>query len=205
MSSIKGADKVKYTIIKTSDKEMEWIYSNKELQDILNRLFQGKVLKKIYATLEGVLDSFRFETNYFDFSYMGACILLIFESSAVEVCIHGEGMVAYRILNLYDIKIIQETKDYPPTDFREDFYYYDLSDDIVPQITEHIVEKITVEGTDSFPFSLSGFDEDKAGLAELEGCLPNNIILSMDNDTELGLYADSIEYCFVKVIKQICK
>ena len=32
------------------------------------------------------------------------------------------------------------------------------------------------EGTDSFPFSQHGFDEDKARLAELEGCLPNNII-----------------------------
>ena len=197
--SAKYRDKIEYSIIETSDKEMEWIYSNQEFQIILNDLCQGKILKRIFASLEGVLESLNFDTNCFDFSYMGASVLIIFDSSAVEICIHGEGMVAYRILNLYDIKIIRETKDYPPNDFRDDIYYYDLSNNFDPQITDRIVEKVTVEGTDSFPFSLHGFDEDKAMLAELEGCLPNNIIFSMDNNTELGLYSDVIEYFFVSL------
>ena len=158
------------------------------------------MLKKVYANLTGYLESMHQDKNYYDFSYVGGGVLLLFDALAVELFVHAVGMMRYRILDLRDIRI-HETKDYPPGEawVSDNTYYYDLSEQFALSFTDKTVLEVIVDATDCYPFPLEGFDEKRAALAERQNCLPENIHFKLDNGVDLGLYADCNEWFYIEL------
>ena len=192
--------KVNYSIITTPDEECMWYYSYLELQNELNTLCQNHTLKKVYAGLQGYLESFHHSDNYYDFSYLGGSVLLIFDNIAVELCVHGMGMIQCRTIHLWDVKI-KNTKDFPPSDMGlvGDRYYYDLSSQFQLTYEDQMVERVSVDHVDVYPFSLSGFDEEKAKIAEESNSLPDQVHFHLQNGVDFAICSDSIEYYYVEL------
>ena len=192
--------KVRYSVITTIDSESVWCYSHAELQELLTTLCRGQILKKVYASLSGYLESMRHDKNYYDFSYFGGGVVLLFDTLAVELFVHAMGMMQYRILDLRDIQI-RETKGFPPREawVSDDTYYYDLSEQFALSFTDKTVLEVVVDATNCYPFSLEGFDTERAVLAEQQNCLPENIHFKLDNGVDLGLYGDCIEWFYIEL------
>ena len=195
--------KVNYATIATPNVEFNWYYSYLELQNELNTLCQNHTLKKVYAGLQGYLESFHHSDNYYDFSYLGGSVLLIFDNVAVELCVHGTGMVQCRTMNLWDVKI-RTTKDFPPSDMGliGDRYFYDLSMQFQLTYENQIVERVAVDNVDAYPFSLSGFDEEKAKAAEENNSLPDHVHFHLRNGVDFGVYSEQIEYFYIELKKE---
>ena len=194
-----------YTIILDSQEEMSWVYSASDFQKVLNDAFRGQILTKVFVDLAGYLDLVRREEDFFDFSYMGGKLILVFEKQLLELVIHVEGMMEYRIIPIYDARIPKCGKvDYPPSDMRMTWNndYYNLGKEFELNCFEQKVEKITVNKTDIYPFYLEGFDEALATDAAERGNLPAGVEISMSNGVLLKLLGDSIEYLFVELEKQ---
>ena len=192
--------KVNYSIITTSDEDYAWYYSYTDLQNELNELCQNRMLKKVFAGLQGYLESFHHSDSYYDFSYFGGPVLLIFDNIAVELCVHGMGMIQCRTINLWDVKI-KSTKDFPPSDMGlvGDRYFYDLSSQFRLNYEDQMVERVTVANIDAYPFSLSGFDEEKAKLAEEANSLPDQVHFHLGNGVDFAVCSDSIEYYYIEL------
>jgi len=193
---------VNYSIITTPDYGRKWYYSYQELQNELNDLCENHILKKVYVTLESYLESFHQGENYYDFSYFGGPVILLFDNIAIEICLHATGMVEYRAINLWDIKI-KNTKDFPPSDMGlvGDNSFYDLGNQFQLTYENQKVVSVLVEKTDCYPFDLKGFDEQKARLAEETNSLPDNIHFKLENEVDFGIYSDSIEWFYIKLDK----
>ncbi|MBQ3014115.1 MAG: hypothetical protein IJN07_03630 [Clostridia bacterium] len=192
--------KVNFSTIITPDEECTWFYSYQELQDELNEVCKNHILKKVYTGLQGYLESFLHRENYYDFSYLGGSVILLFDNIAIELCVHGMGMIQYRQINLLDIKI-KKTKDFPPDNMglKGNNYFYDLSEQFQLTYESKKVINITVDQVNEYPFSLQGFDEEKAQLAEKTNSLPNAIHLHLENGVDFGIYADDIEYFYIEL------
>ena len=192
--------KVNYSTIVTPNEEGTFYYSYKDLQSVLNDLCKGHTLKKVYADLRGYLESFHQGDNYYDFSYFGGPVFLMFDSIAIELCVHGTGMVECRAINLCDIKI-KSTKDFPPSDVGlvGDNYFYDLSEQFQLKYEGYTVEEVIVDNTNCYPFSLSRFDEEKAKVAEETNSLPDHVHFRLSNGVDFGVYSDTIEYFYVEL------
>ena len=191
--------RVDYSTITTPNEERKWYYSNIELQDKLNNLCKNHTLKKVYADLRGYLESLHQDDNYYDFSYFGGPVILIFDNIAIELCVHVEGMIQCREINLWDIKI-KNTHDYPPNEMHtSEKYFYDLSEQFQLKYEEQIVTEIVVDNTNTYGFSLNGFDKEKAKKAEETNSLPNNVHFYLANGVDFGVYADYIEYFYIEL------
>ena len=192
--------KVNYSTIVTPDEEGTFYYSYTELQSMLNDLCKGHTLKKVYADLQGYLESFHQGDNYYDFSYFGGPVLLMFDNIAIELCVHGTGMVECRSINLWDVKI-KSTKDFPPSNMGlvGDNYFYDLSEQFQLKYEGYTVEEVIVDNTDCYPFSLSRFDEEKAKIAEETNTLPDHVHFRLNNGVDFGVYSDAIEYFYIEL------
>ena len=149
------------------------------------------------------MESFHHSDNYYDFSYLGGSVLLIFDNVAVELCVHGTGMVQCRTMNLWDVKI-RTTKDFPPSDMGliGDRYFYDLSMQFQLTYENQIVERVVVDNVDAYPFSLSGFDEEKAKAAEENNSLPDHVHFHLRNGVDFGVYSEQIEYFYIELKKE---
>ena len=192
--------KVNYSTIVTPDEEGAFYYSYTELQSMLNDLCKEHTLEKVYADLQGYLESFHQGDNYYDFSYFGGPVLLIFDNIAIELCVHGTGMVECRAINLWDVKI-KSTKDFPPSNmgFVGDNYFYDLSVQFQLKYEGYTVEEVVVDNTDCYPFSLSRFDEEKAKVAEETNTLPDHVHFHLSNGVDFGVYSNDIEYFYIEL------
>lgn len=192
--------KVNYSTIVTPDEEGTFYYSYTELQSMLNDLCKGHTLKKVYADLQGYLESFHQGDNYYDFSYFGGPVLLIFDNIAIELCVHGTGMVECRAINLWGVKI-KSTKDFPPSNMGlvGDNYFYDLSEQFQLKYEGYTVEEVVVNNTDCYPFSLSRFDEEIAKVAEETNTLPDHVHFRLSNGVDFGVYSDAIEYFYIEL------
>lgn len=193
-------EKVDYSIISTPDEECTWYYSYLELQNKLNVLCKKHTLKKVYGGLLGYLESQSYDKNYYDFSYLGGPLILIFDNIAIELCVHGVGMIQCREMNLWDVKIrnIRDSRVFDLNLF-DDKYFYDLGKEFELQYEEQQVTEVVVDRTDSYPFDLTGFDEEKAKMAELANSLPNHIHFKLANGVDFGVCADEIEYFYVEL------
>lgn len=189
-----GYGKVKYTTITCTDEEFKWCYSYNELQTILNDICQNHTIKKLYVGLQAFLESSNYKKSYYDFSYFGGSVIMLFDSIGIEFLVHGTGMIEYRKLNLSDI-VTKETKDFPPADMGEssDNYYYDLSSAFDLNYENEKVKRVKVDRIAYYSFSLSDFDEQKAEEAMKENNLPNNIHFMLENGLDLCIYANDIE------------
>lgn len=163
-----------YTIKIESQKELSWVYSATEFRDALHKEFNGQKLNRLFVSLYGYLASSKRSDNLLDFSYRGGTLLAVFERSVLELVIHVEGMIQYRILPLHEVKIPKYGRtDYPPSDtgFNGDDYY-DLSNEFDVTFVDTVTKGVEVDKTGVYPFDLEGFDEALAAEAEQRGDLP---------------------------------
>ena len=194
--------RVNYSTIITLDDEYKWYYSYQELQKELNELCKNHILKKVYVDLQGYLESFHQSENYYDFSYLGGPVFLLLDNIAIELLIHGIGMIQLRAVKLWDVKI-KDTKDFPPNDMglKGSNYFYDLGNQFQLTYEGQKVLSVIVDETDCYPFYLEGFDEEKAKLAEENNSLPNNIHFKLENGIDFGIYADCVEWFYIELEK----
>lgn len=194
--------KVNYSTIVTPDEEGQFYYSYTELQDKLNELCKNHTLKKVYADLQGYLESCHQGDNYYDFSCFGGPLLFVLDNIAIEICVHGKGMVEFRAINLWDIKI-KSTKDFPPGNMGlvGDNYFYDLSEKFQLKYEGYTVQEVVVDNIDWHPFSLRRFDEEKAKIAEETNSLPDHIHFHLSNGVDFGVYSDAIEDFYIELSK----
>lgn len=194
--------KVNYSTIVTPDEEGQFYYSYTELQDKLNELCKNHTLKKVYADLQGYLESCHQGDNYYDFSCFGGPLLFVLDNIAIEICVAGKGMVEFRAINLWDIKI-KSTKDFPPSNMGHDGdnYFYDLSEQFQLKYEGYTVQEVVVDNIDWHPFSLRRFDEEKAKIAEKTNSLPDHIHFHLSNGVDFGVYSDAIEDFYIELSK----
>lgn len=184
--------KIDYYEIALPEKDYTTAYSAAELKDRLLRLLTGKTLKKMFVNLQGHIDSSQYDDNSISFSYMGGPALLIFADIAVELSIHGEGMIRYRVFDNFDASYIVKKRGYAPEDtYTSSSYFFDLSTVIALQFEDETLKTIEIESTDMWPFSQSWFDEEKANASN---DLPNIVKFHMSNDVQICFEGDSIEY-----------
>ncbi len=194
--------KIDFSEIIAPNEKREWCYSSEELQSELNDICQNHILKKVYVALQGYLESLHQDKNHYDFSYFGGPVFLFFDNIAIEIFVHIMGMVQYRVINLWDIKI-ENRRDFPPDDMglKGDNYFYDLSKQFELLYEEQKVISVLVDKTNCYPFSLEGFDEQKAKVAEEKNNLPNDIHFRLENGVDFGIYADGMGYYFIELKK----
>ena len=190
-----------YTIKIDSSKKLEWVYSAIDFEKVLLEEFKAQKLNRLFVSLYGYLDSSKRSDACWDFSYMGGSLLAIFDRSVLQLVIHTEGMIEYRIFPVYELKYLVNGRiDYPPSDTgrKGDSYYYDLGKEINGKCFGASIESIEVGKTDIYPFDLSGFDETLAQASEKRGDLPTGVELKFANNVKLKLLGDEIEYFCVK-------
>ncbi len=187
--------KVCYTTITSSNPDYTWNYYCEDLEKTLNKILVGKKVKKIFVGLDGYLEGAKREENYYDFSYMGGTVLILFNDNiALELDIRAEGMIAHRLHNISDLAF-HTTKDYPPSDMvLSEKYFFDIKDEFSLSFENTGIIMIKVDGTNTYAFSAKGFDEEKATLAMYQNKLPANVQFVLDNDVKISLFGDAIEY-----------
>ncbi len=186
--------KIKYSKIEFDDSKFLWCYSADEFCDILNRMFVGKTLEKVYVSLVGYMESFHHSENYYDFSYMGGLCAMIFESHTIIFSIHCQGLIKYKIINTDKLNIT-ECFDYPEGGL-DSYEFYDLENQFELKFANCKVSEITVDSTDSYSFFLDGYglDEQKLNLAAETKTLPDAVHFHLDNGVDFGIYGDETEY-----------
>ena len=187
--------RVVYTTITSTNPPYAWNYSCDELRNILHTALTGKTLKKIFVSLDGYLEGAKREENYYDFSFMGGTVLMVFSDEiALELDIRAEGMIAHRFHKVSDLTF-HTTKDYPPNDMvLSEKYFFDLGEEFTLSFEATRIVDIGVNGTNTYAFSAKGFDEGKATLAMHQNKLPANVYFLLDNGVKLSLFGDPIEY-----------
>lgn len=187
--------KVVYTTITSNSPNYTWNYSREELEQVLTNHLIGKRLKKVYVGLDGYLEGAKREENYYDFSYMGGTVLMVFsENVALELDVRAEGMIAHRFHKVSDLTF-RTTKDYPPNDMvLSEAYYFDIKDEFALSFEDTRITMVKVDGTNTYAFSAKGFDEEKAALAMYQNKLPANVHFVLDNNVKISLLGDAIEY-----------
>ena len=126
---------------------------------------------------------------------MGGPDLLVFDDIAVELCIHGEGMIRYRVFDNFDAGCMVKKRGYAPEDsYTKTSYFFDLATALALQFENTSLKTIEIESTDMWPFSQSWFDEEKANASN---DLPNIIKFHMSNDVQICFAGDSIEYYYM--------
>lgn len=202
MSCRASFGRMEYSTIKIDETEPLWCYSAKELQCVLNDLCRDHTLKTVYVDLRGYVESLRNDENFIDLSHLGGPIVLLFDTLAIELFIHADGMVQYRVCQLHNIKI-SSANDYIPENigFIGGNHYRDLKDQFELRFEEQRVESVSVDSIDCYPFDLSDFDKEKAEAAQEINDLPSAIHLKLQNGVDFTLYGE-IEYYSIKLKKQ---
>lgn len=187
--------KVLFTTITSNNPEYSWNYSCDDFEQALSVLLTDKTLKKVFVGLDGYLEGAKREENYYDFSYMGGTVLMVFsENVALELDVRAEGMIAHRFHKVSDLTF-RTTKDYPPNDMvLSEAYYFDIKDEFALSFEDTRITMVKVDGTNTYAFSAKGFDEEKATLAMYQNKLPANVHFVLDNNVKISLFGDAIEY-----------
>jgi hypothetical protein len=194
-----GFEKVNYLTVTTPDIEYSWCYSYLDLQDRLNELCKNHTLKKVYVNLISYAESYSQDINYYSFSYLGGPAILIFDNVAIEFCIHGVGLVKYREMNPWDVKV-RKSYDLPPDDeYIFDRYFYDLGKQFELQYEKEQVNKVIVDRTDYYAFDVNGFDEERVQASEKANILPKGMHFRLANGVDFAVCADEIEYFYIEL------
>lgn len=193
-----------YYIAALPDVEWTYSYSAKKFEKELNRLFAGKKLRAIYVDLDGYLEALSSHTNYIDLSYMGGTSLVAFEKTVLQLAIHAEGMIEYRLFPVWEMNL-RKVFAYPPDDMvmADNYFYNVLEHDISFDYTDEELLRIDVKGTSTWPFSQPGFDKTAAVLASKKNDLPAEITLHMGSCIIRFLGSD-LEY-YVVIFDPPCK
>lgn len=187
--------KVWYITITSNNPDYTWNYSCEKLENTLKEMLISKTVKKVFVNLNGYLEGAKREENYYDFSYMGGTVLMVFSDNiALELDICAEGMIAHRFHNVSDLTF-QTTKDFPPSDMvLSEKYFFDIKDEFTLSFENTHIETVAVDGTNTYAFPAKNFDEEKAILAMHQNKLPANVHFVLDNGIKFSLFGDAIEY-----------
>ena len=190
-------EKQDYVIATLPDTEWNCSYSAIGLEEELNLAITGQRVKAIYVDLDGYLESVHSKTNLIDLSCMGGTSLIVFEKSVLQLAIHTEGMIEYRIFPIWDIRL-RKAFDYPPEDMllTDKYFYNAIKHDLTYDYSEKKVRSISVRGTNSWAFSQPFFNETIAEAAAEKNDLPAEIAFLTDLCV-VRFVGDSIEYYFV--------
>ena len=190
--------KVWHTTIISNNPDYTWNYSCEELENTLKEMLISKTVKKVFVNLNGYLEGAKREENYYDFSYMGGTVLMVFSDNiALELDIRAEGMIAHRFHNVSDLTF-QTTKDFPPSDMvLSEKYFFDIKDEFTLSFENTHIETVVVDGTNTYAFSEKNFDKEKAVLAMHQNKLPANIHFILDNGIKFSLFGEAIEYFII--------
>lgn len=187
--------KIDYYKIDLPDQEYKTSYSAAELSDELSHLLRGKTLKMMCADLHGYIDSQQYGGNKISFSCSGGPALLLFDDVAVDLFIHGEGMIQYRVFEAFDDKCIAKKRGYAPLEsYNMPAYYYDLAADLSLSYEGSTVNNIEISPTTVWPFYQGWFDEEKANASN---GLPNIIKFQLSNNVQICFAGDCIEYYYM--------
>lgn len=190
---------IHYLIAYTDHKECEWCYRAEDLEKELNEVCRNQRLNKVYVSLVGYYDAFAYHKNKIDLTYMGGPSLLIFDKCAIELDIWGEGLIKYRIIPIWDIRIKHRFDRFPEDMYSEDNYFYDASETIYLKYEQGIVESVAVESTGTYSFEAKGINTELLHMSSESHQLPNNIIFNLDNGKSISFIADYIENYFFEV------
>ena len=131
--------------------------------------------------------------NHLDLTYMGGNLLLIFERTVLELEILAEGLVRYRIMPRWYLRIRPGSGPIPLEYTPDPTCFCDLKASFETEYEGRIVCRAEVDQTWSWAFCTTGLDEEKADAAAEAFDLPNAIRFLLEGGTELCLFADVIE------------
>lgn len=164
------------------DRDFEWCYSAKAFCESLNKLCLGKSIKAIYVSAANYADPLRVDENYVNY-YVGSELIIEFEDTLLDLLIFAEGLFRWRVFDKSEY-----TSTGPNLKFIEDGdeefcaignVYGAFRADYTA-----VINKISVNKTDCWPWDAKGFDESKLG-SPVE--LPEAIHLHLDNGCILSL------------------
>jgi len=186
--------KVSYARICIDHPDRAWSYCADALKAELEQACLHQRLTGLYVNLNGYLDAFAHDEFIIDLTYLGGPTLLLFEKTAVEIDIHGEGLVQYRILPMHNLKI-KKLVGYPPDDMgSNETYFFDAAFHFQMEFWKQTVTGITVKGTNTRAFNASfGFDAALADEAERCSALPNEIAFHLSDGNTVYLQGDELE------------
>lgn len=184
-----------------------YVYSATEMEKELIKEITGKTLRKVYMETLGYKELYgdaewrKINENTIYCAYIGGMIILVFDDVVLTLLIRAEGIMEYKLFKPWEIKV-REIKSLP-TDvgtWHDGYdFFRDLSSELEPKFESQIVEKLIVEKTDMYPFSLTEFDERKADEAVVKRDLPASVLFVLTNNCILELLGDDIEYYQIKV------
>ena len=189
--------KEKNSIVVFPDVKWEYCYSAKRLQMKLNSLLAGQRVMGIYVELFGYLESFHWGRDYIDLSYLGGTTFIVFDKTVLQLAIHVEGMIEYRVFPASELTI-QEKFDYAPDDMvLSGKYFFNVANhDVTYEYEGTRVTGVVIKRTDDWLFSLSGFDGSLAAVAAKKNDLPSEITI-MTDECKIKFLGDVIEYYWV--------
>ena len=182
-----------YYTVHVQNSEWRWCYSAKALQKLLTRAFWGQKLLRMMVDSCGYAEAIPFDGDRLNLTYMGGNLLLIFERTALELEILGEGLVRYRIMPRRCLRIRPGSGPIPAEYNPEPICFCDLNTSFEPEYEGRTVCSAEVDQTWSWAFSAVGLDEEKAEAAAEAFDLPNAIRFLLEGGPELCLFADTIE------------
>ena len=188
--------KQEYVIAELPETPWAYSYSAKGLEEELNRLLTSQRIQAIFVSLDGYLEALHYVQNCIDLSYMGGPALIVMENMVLELAIHAEGMIEYRLFPSRDLTI-RRVYDYPPDDMLTGDYFYDISKhDITFDYIGRRIRDISVKGTDTWGFEHPSFDEAIAEAAARKNDLPTEICFRTDTCV-IRFVGSDIEYYLV--------
>ena len=184
--------KIDYYELALPDQKYNTAYSAAVLREELSGIIGRRPLKKLLVDLHGYIDSNRYSANEISFSCVGGPALLLFDDIIIDLSIHGEGMIRYRVYENINAESIVKKRGYAPREsYNTTDYYYDLSTVLSLPFEDETINKVEIQPTDTWAFSQSWFDEEKAASSN---DLPNLIKFKMSNNVCICFVGDCIEY-----------
>ena len=196
MSFYKG--EMKYYEIQVPDIVWQTCYATQELLHDLQSI-EGQRIVAIMVNLDSYLEALSWHVNRIDLTYLGQPSLIFFENNVLQLDIYVEGMIRYRVFPVWEVKR-KSRYGIPPDDIViNNRFYFDVADHrygISFNYTNTPVHKIIVKGTNSWGFSQSWFDSQKAKVASRKNDLPTEIVLCTEN-CSIRFVGDEIENYWV--------
>lgn len=186
------------------DVRSSWCYSAKQLQNELASLLLGQKLLHIFVPAYEYIESMQeygcYKNRILNFSFIGGGVTLVFENTVLDLGVHAEGMLQYRVFKTTDLKY-EETvcsEEELKCSYYDSYYFSVTDSPIAFRFENKQLVKIRVEGTAYYCFELEGFDCVTAKEAGKAHDLPVQIVLLLSNTTTIKIIGDDMEYFYME-------
>ncbi len=194
---IKYYEKREFIIAELPDIKPQYHYSAYAVKEELDELLKGQILKKIYVSFRGYMESMHSNVNCIDLSYFGGFTLVVFDRTVLYLVFHAEGMLEYCCFSSGLLKL-KKAYGYPTSEMiGKGTCFFDVSNHQISfDYIGKDVREIAVESTDAWAFSQPTFDEEAANDAADRNDLPDALILVFDSFS-VWFSADQTEYYWI--------